>query len=40
MYASDAPKRLGLTELEMAFVAGNLFTAGGDVSLLQVVGSS
>lgn len=31
MYASDAPKRLGFSELEMAFTVANLFTAGGDV---------
>ena len=31
MYASDAPNRLGFSDLEMAFTASNLFTAGGDV---------
>lgn len=31
MYASDAPKRLGFSDLEMAFVAANLFIAGGDL---------
>jgi cytochrome P450 len=31
MYATDAPQRLGFTELDMAFVAANLFTAGGDL---------
>lgn len=31
MYATDAPQRLGFSELDMAFVAANLFTAGGDL---------
>lgn len=31
MYASNAPERLGFSDLEMAFVAANLFIAGGDL---------
>lgn len=33
---SDAGKRYGLNETEMAFAAGNLLTAGGDVSTTAV----
>lgn len=31
MYASNAPSRFGLSDLEMAFVTANLFIAGGDL---------